>query len=535
MDEEIYLETFSKPEEYQPKFTKSELLFSTDSNNGDYSAGQLIFETNILSNSGRFQSWRNGWIDIPMQIKVSSTAGGFDTTNDLLIAIKQSNYSFINSLQITSNSSTVFQTTENISEYIHFYLNTEQNQDVVNVNSKTINYTKSTGEAWGFDASGGLYNNFHSVGHNILELENKGLYENNNFINLDSNDKKNLYAGITAKDMIEAGYNIIQNSADSKTYSFNCILRLRDMPFFKDVDTILRGAVFKIQLNLNIGNFTINKATNGKITLSSQNLKGYKNPLVFSDGSKSVLMPPVDASGAEVDEPVLEIIDGVATTIEPNKNYVVEISVCGNNTSRNKCRLYVPSLTMQADIEQQYLSLPVRKITYKDLYYKVLSNKNGNVSEVIVNAQARLTKLIIIPVLSTSSNAGINQLLSPFYASPCAPILIKNLNLKVSGVNLYAQDVEYGYEQFLTEMQSLSLNGNMNPHLTSSLISQRDYMETYKYLLFDLTRKSKEEAMNSHSLEVKMTIMGTKSYDLMCIVEYERDIFYNLQTGGMSF
>jgi hypothetical protein len=85
----------------------------------------------------------------------------------------------------------------------------------------------------------------------------------------------------------------------------------------------------------------------------------------------------------------------------------------------------------------------------------------------------------LFPILqkdTSASGAGaLSPIQSPLASEPatCSPLTyMSQFNVQLSGVNAFANNIQYSWESFLTELQSTGLNGNLTRGLCSGLISK---------------------------------------------------------------
>jgi hypothetical protein len=212
---------------------------------------------------------------------------------------------------------------------------------------------------------------------------------------------------------------------------------------------------------------------------------------------------------------------------------------------------------MTPTAEEAYLSaVPTKTILYNDiLSYQSLSNASGsNVSQILTNGVSRPRYLLIIPQLAGSVNgslkdnlttsyvAGVGQLgtpmNSPFSSSPgtTAPqASITNLNVLVSGQNIYQSNYTYGFEEWLQEVRgSNALNGGISLGLSSGLLSQNDWENGYRFIYVDLSRRiSQPNDDISRSIQVIFTNSANIAMDYFYIIGFEKSITLSTSTGSL--
>lgn len=215
-----------------------------------------------------------------------------------------------------------------------------------------------------------------------------------------------------------------------------------------------------------------------------------------------------------------------------------QLHVANNIKSALPVRLYAPVYTMSPEREREYLSQGEKKISFTDVvYYKISKIAPGSpIDKTISNGVAGMQKVICIPVVSDTQN-GLNLMGSPFSTEPATtsalPSCLTGINCKVSGLQILAQSITYGFEAFLHEQYgSESVNGGLTTGFNSGLISKRDWENNYQYYVFDVSRRSAEEEMVSKGLEVIGINNSLCEIDVHVFIEFKREIVIDLATGA---
>jgi hypothetical protein len=113
---------------------------------------------------------------------------------------------------------------------------------------------------------------------------------------------------------------------------------------------------------------------------------------------------------------------------------------------------------------------------------------------------------------------------------------ISNFNVLMSGVNLYQENINYNFLEFLNEVRtSNSLNGGLNLGISSGLISQSDWESgVYGYIYVDLSRRLSQATDDiARSIQVNYTNNSLQPLDLIWCVGYEREICLSTSTGAL--
>jgi len=135
---------------------------------------------------------------------------------------------------------------------------------------------------------------------------------------------------------------------------------------------------------------------------------------------------------------------------------------------------------------------------------------------------------------AAAGNTTSNTLLSPFCSTPSSPdpIMISNYQVQISGKNLFNQNIQYDFELFQEQLVSSNqLNGSLTTSLSSGLVSKRDFQNLYRYYYANAGRSITNEENVSKSIQLSGEIKAGVVVDLICFVEYERQLTLDLTTG----
>ena len=127
---------------------------------------------------------------------------------------------------------------------------------------------------------------------------------------------------------------------------------------------------------------------------------------------------------------------------------------------------------------------------------------------------------------------------SPFSSSPGTSgpqASISNLNILVSGSNIYQSNSVYGYEQFLQEVKgSNAINGGIPLGLSSCLLSQSDWENGYRFVDIDLSRRL-SQANDDVSLSIQVIFTNSAAYmaDYFFVIGFEKEVNIPTSTGAL--
>ena len=69
--------------------------------------------------------------------------------------------------------------------------------------------------------------------------------------------------------------------------------------------------------------------------------------------------------------------------------------------------------------------------------------------------------------------------------------------------------------------------------MSSGQISLKDFESTYGYMVVDLSRRNKFDDNVPLSVQVSGTVTSGKALDLLCYIEYEKDVTIDITTGQL--
>ena len=206
--------------------------------------------------------------------------------------------------------------------------------------------------------------------------------------------------------------------------------------------------------------------------------------------------------------------------------------------------LNVPAYTFNPVFESSYLSSPVKKIVYTDVYqYQIVNtiNPNQNFNNLISNGIANIKSVLCMPFFSTPTAASGNMTIAPIQ-SPFDPAgggatsplsLFTQFNIQISGQNAIYNTERYSYEQFLNQLYGQnSVNGGLTDGMTSGLIDQKAFESEYCYYYVNCGRMLPVEEAVPKSISVLGQSVNLQPMDLFIFVEYGVEISLDILTGA---
>lgn len=207
--------------------------------------------------------------------------------------------------------------------------------------------------------------------------------------------------------------------------------------------------------------------------------------------------------------------------------------------------LNVPAYSFNPVFESSYLSSPVKKIIYTDVYqYQVLNIGAGQVyNNLVTNGIANIKSVLLLPFYNAGSagvatgNGGLIPFQSPFSPAgggPTSPgCLQTQFNIQISGQNAIYNTQRYSYEQFMNQFKGVnSINGGQEDGLSSGLVGQQEFESEYCYYYVNCGRMLPVEEAVPKSVNILGTNISGKNIDMYIFVEYGVEVNVDILTGA---
>ena len=528
-------------------FTDKDYAWVIDQQQGSYSSGQIVFDCSTLASSSRFQSWKEAYLEIPLVLSLNDTATNLGVNGPFMCGLKSGYTQLIHSFQVEVNGKTVVQLTPYSNVFMSFKQITEWSKDTLAKFGPALGFAKDNPLAFQYSAYGtasadgdGVCNNRNYgtqtsslSGAAPGETSNQGFCQRQREAAIDftqapwSNFMSATNAGTVGKPYYNSGATLNANTG-YKVWYYVAKVRLIDLStdFFEKIP-LIKGANVRISLNMNTGTAAIARATATTMSLSTANSN-------FLGGTFPAMMASFTANNGSAG------ITTGTTTLSLNVSIakVNNSALNANGTSHptmTACRLYVPLVELNPDYASQLISAGTkRKITYTDLVYYKITNVSGTFTQLITNGVARPKRLLIVPFWSTSNANAYSPLLSPFDTAPATTtplIALTQLNIQLSGQNVWSMNQQYDWEQFMAELSDTGLNGGKIRELGSGLLDSLDHQTSYRYYVCNIGRSLPAEASIPKALQIMGTVAGAVAVDLYVFCEFEKEITIDIVTG----
>lgn len=411
--------------------------------------------------------------------------------------------------------------------------------------------------------------------NNIAEVSNLGFYERQKSISFDPTQTpfSNL---VNTQNIGNVGKNYYSATTQQGTVCWFVMakIRMKDISDFFNQLPLIRGSFISLQIFVNAPTthtISFSSIPAGATYLTSGNyigctnttIQGTSSPLMFAsctygNGNWSLynaLFNP-DLYGYGGTNAMQDSITTGAGAYSCNftlacyiaKNTALNIS----HPTLQQVRWYCPLYQMSAESEMQYLSLnEIKKVVYHDIYEYTITNISGStnqsVSQILSNGVVNPKYLILIPMISASSNPVASNngtqtqtflapYQSPFSSCPATTdmIILSNISVQLAGVNVWTSNEIYDFQQFADELSELGLNGGRITGLSSGLIGESDFQYNKRFYVCNLGRNvPMSEKGVPKSVSVNFQNLSNVSIDVFCFIEYEREISIRMEDGSL--
>jgi hypothetical protein len=312
-----------------------------------------------------------------------------------------------------------------------------------------------------------------------------------------------------------------------------CILAQIRLPHLADVFNKLpltKGARLRITIYFNSCDIAVVVGGGPVLSHTTTMRAGRCCPIMMS--SAGTLEPSVTAAGTAG---TATISCGVGSSITNNAN---------GSPFFSSCRLYCPAYSMNPDYEERILAKGEKEIVYEDIQSFILNGSGtgyavgGSQNVLLTNGLKSLERLIVlVQPNGGAGNANVEPLTSPWDSAPSTTLpfsSLSNLNVLVSGRNVFNQNLLYTFETFQQEVSKTGLNGGLTDQLSSGLISQRMFENGYAYYTVDLGRRLPADESVPMSVQLNFKNTSDRAINLYAFLVYRRKLVVNYSNGDVS-
>jgi hypothetical protein len=329
---------------------------------------------------------------------------------------------------------------------------------------------------------------------------------------------------------------------------------MRAMPMMKKWDGVFRAYLNVGQVVSNIsdsGAFSNSITTPCLVSSGSGNTFTNTCPLIHTAIVNTPRTATSIASGLFIGTPTDTAINASGLTIN--------LKNAGASHFLTSCRMYYTQIQLKPEKLDYYISNNRSK---KICWTSILNNNFNNIgagntfSTLVQSGVSNPRGVLILPFLSTSTGSAITnygatttdgttlassittfaQQLSPFDTAPattsCASLI--NLQVSVGGVNVLANIISYGYEEFLQQVSIYEKINGGDFGLSCGLINQSFWEHGYRAYYVDLSRANIADLMTPRNINLSFTNNSLQSLDVQVFIEYFREGVVDVETGIVS-
>lgn len=337
--------------------------------------------------------------------------------------------------------------------------------------------------------------------------------------------------------------------------SIMAFIHLRHLHSFFNQIPLVKGSYMKLTLNLNNTSVEFAKANTLKMTVNSvSNSVGGVNPLMIASSRYTYVGNFVANNNTRADGGI-SYANGGGNIGEGE--YIASLSignVCLNSTQNSlgvsagtlarSVYLYVPAYSFNSVFEQAYISNPIKKIMYEDIYqYQIVNVGAGQtINNLVTNGIADIKSVLVLPYFSASDSTHLCATGVPVYQSPFDPAgtgctsplsLLTNFNVVISGQNAIYNTSPYSFSQFINQTYGCnSVNGGLTDGLSSSLINQLGFEMEYCYHYVDCSRMLPVEKSVPKSVHINGLNPTLQALDLFVFISYGCELQFDILTGA---
>jgi hypothetical protein len=487
------------------------------------------------------------------------------TSCDRAFGLKSWFGSIIHSMSLDYAGTTIIQTTALCSMWQQFGLVTTLSLQDVKTNGASIGFYPDTSDSWSYvngdsPEGPGITNNCNALAQQPVaqtlglgSISNEGWAERSKQLAFDmlGTPGGRADAALAAAVRAQPYTALLQETAATQmrigtvfqpTTPAECwqaqqmaIIRLKDIhPFFAQVP-LLKGVFMRLTLNINQPSITLTRgASNGTLELtSSQNPLGGVCPLFVAANiprETSLFGPqtsgltaalPVQAQPGATDcfvaTPGASLTLSLAVGAKVLNSTQIATGYTKDGTLAQSVFLYVPAYTFNPTFEEAYLASPTKTIVYTDIYqFTTAEVTKGSYNFLITNGIANIKSVLVLPFFSViaSGAAGAGSQAPPYQSpfdpagcGPTSPLAHQaNFNVVVAGQNMIYNTQQYTFEQYMNNLQGCnSVNANLVDGLTSGLVSQYDFLQSYCYYYVNTSRMLPVDEAVPKSVQIQGT------------------------------
>jgi hypothetical protein len=227
----------------------------------------------------------------------------------------------------------------------------------------------------------------------------------------------------------------------------------------------------------------------------------------------------------------------------------VNLALSGGQHPMPACRCYYSQVKLDPARALSYVQENAEKqIVFEQVLFNQYSaiTAGSAFSQLVQSGIRNPTSVLIIPFISSTtlttvtggvlggSALGFSQYASPYDTSPSsyAPLSLINLQVTLGGVNILNTNLNYTYENFLTQVVNAESLTSSDIGIATGLITQQ-WWEMNRVYFVDLTRGRSADKEMPRNLNISFNNNTNIPIDIMVFTTYLDKVVINIETGQL--
>ena len=232
------------------------------------------------------------------------------------------------------------------------------------------------------------------------------------------------------------------------------------------------------------------------------------------------------------------IVAGLYVNKPPTTTFAsVNLSLSGASSSLPTCRIYYSQIAVEPQKALTYVEQNRnKKVVYRSLLTNQYNNTSagGTFNQLINSGVVHPVGMLIVPFISSQQANGFGdfQWKSPFDSCPAtsSPCSLTNLQVSVGGVNQLQSTLNYGYENFIEQINLAEALTSGDMGVTCGLISQQ-FWETFRYYYVNIERSALTDKNVARNINISFTNNSLVAIDVLTFIIYSNEFVIDVETG----